>query len=115
MELITFSDAQGIELGDQFIVVMAVCIFSAWLPLFYHMCNFGEHVAIAFDDFNASIYDLPWHLCSLQLQKYTLFMLMIGQYPVYLQGFPGLNCSREMFKKVKPRANRCELFGYILM
>lgn len=95
---------QGLKTGDRLLIASGCFISSAWVPLFYHLCNFGENVAISFNEFNESIYHLPWHLCSLELQKYVRFMLMITQKPVYLQGFPGLNCARAMFKKVRIQA-----------
>lgn len=95
-----FKFLQGIETKDRLLIVGALSIFIAWLPFFYHLCNFGESVAGAFEDLNSAIYDLPWHLCSMHHKKCIVLILLISQRAVYLQGFPAVNCSREMFKKV---------------
>lgn len=91
---------QGIETKDRLLIVGGLSIFIAWLPLFYHLCNFGESIASAFEDFTGAIYDLPWYLSSMHHKKCIVFILLVSQRPVYLQGFPALNCSRAMFKKV---------------
>lgn len=69
------------------------------MVLFHKLCDYGERVATTFSDLCESIYDLPWHLCSTDLQLYIVFMVKVAQIPVYLHGFH-MDCSLEMFKKV---------------
>lgn len=89
--------------GDHFLLITSLNILISWAFLFYKSCDSGESIASGFSDLYESIYDLPWHLCSVELQQYVAFMLKIAQLPVNINGVCNLKCSHETFKKVCPK------------
>lgn len=70
------------------------------LPLFYLLCNFGEGVAVSFSDISHAMYHKSWYLCSIELQKYSLLIMIFSRNEAFLEGFVSLHCSLETFKTV---------------
>lgn len=60
----------------------------------------GGSVAYKFGNLSESFFLNSWYLCPIDLQKYTIPMIAVSQKPAYLEGFAGINFSRETFKKV---------------
>lgn len=76
-----------------------VPIFSAvcWLLLF---CLFGNYVTTRFEDESNAVYQLDWYLMPLDMQKNLPMFITSAQKSVYLRGFAGAQCTREVFKQV---------------
>lgn len=96
----SFNFIKGSKTMDYLLVVSAISILTIWLPLFYMLCDFGEHVTIASGRLNTSFYSNSWYLCPIEMQRYFLVILLAAQKPLYMEGFARLNCSRETFKRV---------------
>lgn len=64
------------------------------------VCNFGESVTSHYTDLSNKIYNLSWHLCPLKFQRSVKLMMFNTQQPIYIEGFAGLRCTHETYKKV---------------
>lgn len=84
--------------------------FTVWIPLLYLLCNYGERVTEAYSDLNEQVYEQNWYLCPSKLQLNFVLVLMTAQRPVYLEGFTGITCSLETYKKVNFTWNRTIIF-----
>lgn len=91
---------QGLKYGDKLLINGAFSILMIWLPMFHLLCNFGEDVVSGFAEVNGEVYDMPWYLCPVNLQKYIVVMAAMAEKPVLMRGFATLNCSLETFKQV---------------
>lgn len=68
-----------------------------WLYLF---CHFGDMITQKFEHIAYSVYDVKWYTLSLNLQKTLPLVIMQAQKNVFFQGYAGIKCTRELFKKV---------------
>lgn len=96
-----FNLSKSLQTGDYVAIVKVFQYLILWMIFFFYFCDFGERVTsnhyICLRD---SIYQKSWHICSLDLQKSFKLMIMLYQRPVYVQGFAGVQCTRENFQKV---------------
>lgn len=82
------------------LVARTVATISGWITLFAVFNNFGENFRTAFDELNLSIYNIPWNVCTVRVQKMTALMLTVSREPIQLLGFGGIACSLDTFGRV---------------
>lgn len=73
---------------------------AMYLPIFLLTCDHGEMVTTAMGELDVPLYEMSWHLCPIQQQKYFVHVLMAMQEPVVIKGLFSLDCSRDTFKRV---------------
>lgn len=86
------------------LIIDAVRMFNSIIALYFAIflfCYFGDDVTYRFGNVGDSIYQLKWYNYSLELQQCLPMMISISRKPVYLKGFASIQCTCEMFKKVR--------------
>lgn len=88
---------------DQFDIIDGAQMMSPtlitilWLYLF---CHYGNHLTEHFSRFGEAIYQLDWYMLPLDRQKNLPRALALADKPIYLEGFGGVECIRQLFTKV---------------
>lgn len=106
VEFDIFFVLQLIAIGDyaRLVHTMNPIVFlSFW---FYLFCDSGNQLMHRFENVADDVFmDVNWYLMPTQMQKCVPMMIAAGQKKVYLQGFAGTRCTREVFMKV--RSSNC--------
>lgn len=73
------------------------------LPLstLYILCHYGNHLTHRFEDVGTAFWELDWYKLPLHLQKDFPFVIAGAQKKVFLRGFAGTVCTREVYKQVR--------------
>lgn len=69
----------------------------SWL---YALCHFGDHLTERFNDVGDAFYRLSWYQFPVNMQKDLIFVIAAAQKKVFLRGYAGTFCTREVYKKV---------------
>lgn len=70
------------------------------LSSLYAFCHYGEHLTVRFNDVSLAIYRLSWYEFPLKIQKDLVLFIGAAQNGVFLRGYAGTTCTRDVFKKV---------------
>lgn len=57
-------------------------------------------MTLRFESFGNSMYQLDWYMLPLDIQKDLPAVIAMAQKNVFIRGFAGTHCSREIFKEV---------------
>lgn len=91
---------QGLATHNIPFIMSVVFGTVSWMGFMLVVCNFGENVSNAYEALHPAIYDVPWHYCPVDFQKWVVLMLRASQEQTYIRGFFSITCSREMYKQV---------------
>lgn len=81
--------------------VVSVCILMFWsFAANFLFCEFGENVTRKFNELNYIICQIEWYLLPIDIQRMLPFIMMTTQKQIILQGFGGVQLTREAFKTV---------------
>lgn len=70
-----------------------------WLFLF---CHSGDKLTQRFEDVGDNAYAfVDWYMLPVNMQKSFTLIIALGQRNVFLRGFGGTRCTKEMFMKVR--------------
>lgn len=64
----------------------------AWL---FSFCTFGNSWTVRFCQLDGMIFEGPWYLLPIDMQKKLPLMIMVAQKPVYMKRFAEFQCTRE--------------------
>lgn len=81
--------------------VVSVFILMFWsFAANFLFCEFGENVTRRFNELDKTICQSEWYLLSIEIQRMLPTIIMITQKEIILQGFGGVDLTREAFKRV---------------
>lgn len=92
-------DWNKIEMGSTLVLIFWVFLFDIMV------CEFGQWVAIRFEQFGEELEKCDWHLLPTELQRLHLIFLLNTQQEVNIQCYGGIPCTREISKKVMINGN----------
>lgn len=91
---------QSIRDRDYVMVYDMLLGISLVIPVQYIFCHIGDILTQSYEDVGTIAYNLDWHLYPLDAQKCILLMMKLSERKLYLKGFGGIGCTREIFKQV---------------
>lgn len=82
-------------------VIDIVCVICAliWCSLY---CNFADMASERLSSIGDAAFSADWYNYPLKWQKYFILMIERSQKPVHFKGLNVINCTLEVFVKVKP-------------
>lgn len=66
----------------------------------YLLCHVGDTLTQRYEGLRSITYNLDWYLYPLNTQKNMQMIMILAEKKVYLKGFGGIGCDRNVFKKV---------------
>lgn len=78
----------------------ALTILIAVMSWLFSFCTFGNSLTVRFSQLDCIIFEGPWYLLPIDMQKKLPFVMMVAQKPVYMKGFAKFQCTREVFARV---------------
>lgn len=85
---------QSIRAVDIAGILQSITIIQMTVITLYLFCYFGDLVTQRFDDVGEGVYQLPWYLLPLELQKHLPMVIAVAQKRVVFRS------TREVFRKV---------------
>lgn len=92
---------QLLATGD-FVVILQTLLPPVMLSIssLYMFCHYGDHLTLRFEDVGDAFYQFSWYYLPLNSQRDLIFVIAAAQKKVYLRGYAGTSCTREIFKRV---------------
>lgn len=87
-------------------IVILLEIVSAFTEMFWAfafiflLCDSGEMVTKQFDEFDEKLFQCDWYSFPIEIQRLYLNFNLISQHSTHIQGYGGVFCTRDNFKKV---------------
>lgn len=75
-------------------------IVTSFIVIFF-ICEFGEMVCNRFNSYNEELCKCDWHAFPVEIQQLLLIFMTSTQRPAAFQGYGGIECTRDTFKKVR--------------
>lgn len=64
------------------------------------ICDLGERLTIAYDEFEYEIEEFDWYRFPIEIQRQLPIIMINAQQPVEIQCFASTSTNRRAFKKV---------------
>lgn len=104
--------------------IMILLLMMPWIFIdSLIICEPGERVTNEFEEYNTTFNQCKWHKLPIEMQKWFLIFLSDTQQAKYIQGYGGILCARDTFKRVRNEISlhlpnlsfQCDYFHTILI